>query len=56
MNALKEDDSFCSITFLDGEGTINGLPYHTFDSFFISAKEEVKIIGTGHYVLTKVGK
>jgi len=56
MNQFHFDDSFCSITFLDGKGTINGLDFHPFDSFFISAKEIVKIEGEGHYVLTKVGK
>lgn len=55
-NHFVIEDSFCSITFLEGEGTINGLSFTKFDSFFISANESVTIEGKGQYVLTKVGK
>lgn len=53
---IFEPDSFVSITFLDGKGTINGITYQKFDSFFISAGEKCFIEGVGTYILTKVLK
>ena len=47
-------DSFVSITFLSGEGKINGFDYKKFDSFFISANQECLLEGNGIYILTKV--
>lgn len=49
-------DSFLSITFLEGEGDVNNIPYHKFDTFFIPATKKATINGTGRYVLTTVPK
>ena len=53
---IYDEDSFVSITFLDGAGTINGIKYGKYDSFFISAKQKCSIEGTGKYILTCVEK
>ena len=53
---IFEKDSFVSVTFLEGEGKINSLPYKKFDSFFIPCKEDCIIEGEGAYILTKVEK
>ena len=53
---IYDEDSFVSITFLDGAGTINGIKYGKYDSFFISAKQKCSIEGNGKYILTCVGK
>ena len=55
-NKIFEKDSFVSVTFLEGEGKINSLPYKKFDSFFIPCKEDCIIEGEGAYILTKVEK
>jgi len=46
--------SFVSITFISGEGKINGIPYKTYESFFIPASQAADIKGSGKYVLTTV--
>ncbi len=48
------DTTFYSLTFLDGEGTFNDIPYHKFDTFFLPATKSATIRGTGNYILTDV--
>lgn len=50
------EDSFASITFISGEGEVNGIPYKIGDTFFIPAKKCAYISGNGKYVLTEVRK
>ncbi len=46
--------TFYSITFLDGEGMINDIPYKKFDTFFLPSEKSALIKGTGSYILTSV--
>ncbi len=48
------DTTFYSLTFLDGEGKINDLPYRKFDTFFLPSGKKALITGTGSYILTSV--
>ena len=50
------EESFASITFIEGEGKVANIPYKKFDTFFISANEIVRIDGSGKYILTTVIK
>ncbi len=50
------EDSFASITFISGEGDVDGIPYKIGDTFFIPAKKHAHISGNGKYVLTEVRK
>lgn len=47
-------DSFASLTFFDGEGSLDGIAYKNGDTFFIPAGEKAALSGTGHYVITLV--
>lgn len=46
--------SFLSLTFLDGEGMINDLPYKKFDTFFLPSTKKATIKGTGSYIITSI--
>lgn len=46
--------SFQAITFISGSGKIAALMYNKGDSFFLPAKKEAIIEGTGEYILTEV--
>lgn len=47
-------NSFCEITFIDGNGTINGKTFFKFDSYFICANTKVDIKGSCEYIITYV--
>lgn len=47
-------DSFASITFISGEGNINGIEYKKGDTFFVPADKIATIHGNGEYILTEV--
>lgn len=48
------EESFASITFISGSGTINNLSYKIYDTFFIPANKKCIIKGSGDYVFTTV--
>lgn len=52
----SDSSSFSSLTFLYGKGEVNGIPYKTYDTFFIPAGQKASIKGEGEYVLTSVLK
>lgn len=52
----NDDTSFSSITFLDGEGFVNDIPYKKLDTFFIPANKKATLKGNGIYILTKLNK
>lgn len=54
IQANKE--SFISITFLTGEGSVNSIPYKALDTFFIPAEKEAVLKGSGTFVLTTVNR
>lgn len=47
-------DSFASITFISGEGEVEGISYKKGDTFFVPANKKGNIHGNGIYVLTEV--
>lgn len=51
---VAPSDSFASLTFFGGEGSLNGIEYKNGDTFFIPAGQKAKLIGDGHYVITVV--
>lgn len=51
---VAPDNSFATITILDGEGTFAGIPFKKFDTFFIPARKSAAIIGKAHYVYTRI--
>lgn len=53
---IAPSSSFVSVTFIQGEGEINSIPYKTYDTFFIPANKKAAIKGSGKYVLTTVEK
>lgn len=48
------EDSFISVTFLDGDGKINDITFQKGDTFFIPANKKAVIKGNGKYLLTKI--
>ncbi len=48
--------SFCSISFLEGEGSINSLHYQKGDTFFLPAGKKAKVRGKGRMILVSVEK
>lgn len=51
---INDETSFSSITFIEGEGTVNNIPFKKYDSYFIPASKKAKICGKSAYILTKV--
>lgn len=47
-------DSFKSFTFLSGKGTVNGIPYNQYDTFFVPYGKEAVIKGDGVIVISEV--
>ncbi|MBP5217275.1 MAG: class I mannose-6-phosphate isomerase [Bacilli bacterium] len=48
-------DSFLCISFLKGQGTVNGIPFKALDTFFVPAGSEARITGHSYqYVLTGI--
>ncbi|HAS55848.1 MAG TPA: mannose-6-phosphate isomerase [Firmicutes bacterium] len=52
----NDETSFSSITFLEGEGLVNDIPYKKLDTFFIPANKKAALKGNGIYILTKLVK
>ncbi len=48
--------SFLSISFMEGEGSINGLPYKKGDTFFLPAGKKAKAVGKGKMIVVDVEK
>ena len=48
------NDSFVSITFIEGSGKVNDIAYKKGDTFFIPTLSEAKISGVGKYLLTRI--
>ena len=51
---LKADSSFLSFTFIKGEGMVDDIPYHQFDTFFLPYGKECIIKGNGTIIISKV--
>lgn len=51
---INDDTSFSSITFIEGSGYVNDVPFKKYDSFFVPANKKAKISGKSAYILTKV--
>ncbi len=51
---INDDTSFSSITFIEGSGYVNDIPFKKYDSFFIPANKIAKISGKSVFILTKV--
>ena len=51
---LKADSSFLSFTFINGEGMVDDIPYHQFDTFFLPYGKECIIKGNGTIIISKV--
>ena len=50
-----DENSFLSVTFLSGEGTIGNLPYQKGETFFVpAAYGAFKVAGTGEFITCKV--
>lgn len=47
-------NSFISFTFLDGEGKVDDIDYHIFDTFFLPFSNECTISGKGTIVISEV--
>lgn len=50
----NDEKSFSEITFIEGSGSVNGINFKKFDSFFIPANKKATILGNGSYIITKV--
>lgn len=48
------EDSFVSITFIEGSGEVNKINFQKGDTFFIPASKKAQIKGTGKYLLTTI--
>ena len=52
---IKADQgSFVSFTFIDGEGQVDDVPYHVYDTFFLPNGKSCKVKGKGIVVLSRV--
>ena len=51
---LKANESFLSFTFLEGEGTVNDLPYRQYDTFYLPYQKECVIRGKGVVIVSTV--
>ncbi len=58
VNGIKEikanHQSFISLTFIEGNGTLNNLSFSKGDTFFIPANKEATIKGNGKYLMTTI--
>ena len=46
--------SFVAISFLEGEGTFEGIAFKKGDTFFVPAGKKGRLVGKGEYVITQV--
>lgn len=53
---IPNDYSFICITFIDGEGLINDIPYKKYDTFFIPYNKKCSIKGNGTYIESTIEK
>ena len=51
---LSASESFLSFTFLEGEGTVNDLPYRQYDTFYLPYQKECIIRGKGIVIVSTV--
>ena len=51
-----EEGSFVCFTFIDGEGKVDEIPYHKFDTFFLANKKKCLIKGVGVIIISSVNK
>lgn len=51
---LSASESFISFTFLEGEGTVNDLPYRQYDTFYLPYQKECVIRGKGIVIVSTV--
>ena len=51
---LSASESFLSFTFLEGEGTVNDLPYRQYDTFYLPYQKECTIRGKGIVIVSTV--
>ena len=51
---LSASESFLSFTFLEGEGTVNDLPYRQYDTFYLPYQKECVIRGKGVVIVSTV--
>lgn len=54
LKISANENSFVSFTFLDGEGTVNDIPFKQYDTFFLPYKKECQIKGKGRVVVSRV--
>ena len=54
LTIKANENSFVSFTFLEGEGTVNDIPYSQYDTFFLPYQKECLIKGNGRVVISKV--
>ncbi|MBO4856267.1 MAG: class I mannose-6-phosphate isomerase [Bacilli bacterium] len=47
-------DSFVSFTFIDGEGTVDGMKFQKFDTFFLPYGKECTVKGNGVVIISEV--
>ncbi len=52
---ISSEDSFSTITFIEGEGSFEGMPFKKYDTFFIPAGKKGHIQSQGaRYILTRI--
>lgn len=51
---IAAKDSFVTLTFTEGEGTVAGIPFSRGDTFFIPAGRTAALSGKGKFLLTEV--
>ena len=54
LTIKANENSFVSFTFLEGEGTVNDIPYKEYDTFFLPYQKECLIKGNGRVVISQV--
>ncbi len=54
LELTANERSFISFTFLEGEGTVNDIPYNKYDTFFLPYQKKCLIKGKGKVVISSV--
>ena len=52
----SNEGSFLCFTFIKGHGTVNDIPYHKFDTFFLPNNKSCRIKGEGVLIISSVNK
>ena len=55
LTISADEGSFVSFTFLNGEGLVNDIPYHSFETFFVPFNKKAIIKGQGTIVVSSIG-